>query len=805
MKLKQRICSSALAFFTFFHLFGNAQTLDEKFEPGRGFIGVEKVYLQFDKPYYAIGDTIYFKAYITFGAENKLSALSGILHAELVSQDNKVFKALNLMITAGTAHGDFTLSDGLKKGNYYVRAYTNWMRNEGNNALFERMISIGDGGLKSTFEDGNLLKIKNKVSTQMNTKIDVQFFPEGGQLVTGNYSKMAFKILGQDGLGKKAEGVVTDENGVEVLKFHTGHAGMGSFNLVPKKGKTYKAIINFSDGSTKTIALPKANDQGYTFSLNNNDADTIRIRIAGGCNSPVQELKLIAQACGKIYYAVENISDNKYFSIAIPKSKFPSGIIEFTLQSPTGEPLIERLAFIEHPVSLKLNLNAQKQKYAIREKVKFTLDAKNNNKPSVGSYSVAVIDEDKVTTDTLNESTIMTSLLLTADLKGYIEQPGYYFSHQTEETRTDLDNLLLTQGYRYFTWKQIADTTVPKYQPEKAINISGTVKRGNKPIAGAEVKLFSNAGGMFMLDTITDMKGRFEFAGLIFPDSTKFVIQSKVKKAQDNVTLQLDTPALVYMPIMPVPEEIKSSNEANLAVYVLKARQFYGEQKKYGINQRPQMLNEIKIEARKETSVIPHSQNLNGAGAADHILTSKDIERFICGRLSDCLQGVFGLHFVNGSPTGGALIIDGTFVDLDTFATLQADDIEGIEILRPGSHYAAIYGSRMANGGIIVTTKRAKKQNQYYRYAPGVITYMPKGFYKAREFYSPQYDNPHTNQKMADLRSTIYWNPNIITDKDGKASFSYFNADGKGTYRVVIEGIDADGNLGRQVLRYKVE
>ena len=76
---------------------------------------------------------------------------------------------------------------------------------------------------------------------------------------------------------------------------------------------------------------------------------------------------------------------------------------------------------------------------------------------------------------------------------------------------------------------------------------------------------------------------------------------------------------------------------------------------------------------------------------------------------------------------------------------------------------------------------------------------------QAREFYSPQYDNPHTNQKMADLRSTIYWNPNIITDKDGKASFSYFNADGKGTYRVVIEGIDADGNLGRQVFRYKVE
>jgi len=149
-------------------------------------------------------------------------------------------------------------------------------------------------------------------------------------------------------------------------------------------------------------------------------------------------------------------------------------------------------------------------------------------------------------------------------------------------------------------------------------------------------------------------------------------------------------------------------------------------------------------------------------------------------------------------------MVDGDYVDGDVIAHISPDEVEGIEVIL-SLHYATIYGSRMANGGIIITTKRGKRINNYYRYAPGVITYMPKGFYKAREFYSPQYDNPHTNQKMADLRSTIYWNPNIITDKDGKASFSYFNADGKGTYRVVIEGIDADGNVGRQVLRYKVE
>jgi uncharacterized protein YfaS (alpha-2-macroglobulin family) len=88
---------------------------------------------------------------------------------------------------------------------------------------------------------------------------------------------------------------------------------------------------------------------------------------------------------------------------------------------------------------------------------------------------------------------------------------------------------------------------------------------------------------------------------------------------------------------------------------------------------------------------------------------------------------------------------------------------------------------------------------------PNIVAFAPKGYYKAREFYSPRYDDPKTNNPMADLRSTIYWNPNVATDKDGKASFEYFNADNKGSYRVVIEGIDGNGNLGRQVYRYRVE
>ncbi|MES2109221.1 MAG: DUF1416 domain-containing protein [Bacteroidota bacterium] len=765
----------------------------------------EKAYLQFDKPYYAIGDTIYFKAYLTLGAENKLSALSGILYAELINPENKIARSLKLQITAGTASGDFILADSLKSGNYRVRAYTNWMRNEDDDALFEKIIPVGGIDSKRIPESGESVKAKNKTITKQINKIDIQFLPEGGSLVMGNYSKIAFKAVGADGLGKDVKGTVTDDAGEEVTGFESSHAGMGSFALVPKAGKTYKANITFADGTTKILDLPKAEVAGYTFSLNNTNQDTLRIRIAGGANSPMPKLRLAAQACGKVYYAIENNSDNKYFSVTIPKNKFPMGIIQFTLLSPAGEPLNERLAFIENHNETTLGIKPDKQNYSSRQKVKIQLNAKNGAKPSTGSYSVAVTDEDKVPVDSVNETTILTSLLLTSDLKGNVEQPNYYFNHPTEKTRADLDNLLLTQGYRHFSWKQLADTTQPKFQPEKSIVISGTVKRNNKPVPGAEVKLFSKAGGMFMLDTVTDVNGKFAFKDLVFADSTKFVVQSKVKKGQDDVTLELDTTRAPQLKVTQVTSNDEATQAAELTTYLASEKQFYEQQKKYGINQHSILLKEVKVEAKKDPPIIPHSQNLNGPGNADYVLTTKDIEKMICGRLADCLQGVFGLRFKNGLPAIGALIVDGNFVDMDVFNDLHQDDIEGIEYITDHSHYRSIYGSRMADGGLIITTKHATKLKEYYRYAPGVITYMPKGFYKAREFYSPQYDNPHTNQKMADLRSTIYWNPNIITDKDGKASFSYFNADGKGTYRIVIEGIDADGNLGRQVLRYKVE
>ncbi|MGZ3872578.1 MAG: carboxypeptidase regulatory-like domain-containing protein [Mucilaginibacter sp.] len=775
---------------------------------------METAYLQLDKPYYAAGDTLYFKACVVQGAQHEPTSLSGILNVDLIGE-NKISSSLKLQLTDGLAWGDIALPDTLKSGSYRLRAYTNWMRNSGDDSFFEQTIPVGATTVKRIAESSEAGKAGPSGKATGNMP-DVQFLPEGGSLVAGNYSRIAFKAIGPDGAGISIKGAITDDAGAEVCTFASAHLGMGAFNIVPQAGKTYKAHITYADGTANTIGLPQATPAGYTITVNNASADTIRLRITAGSGSPLDKVSLIAQSGGAVYYAAESQqAGSKFFSAVIPKSKFPTGIVQFTLFSPAGEPLNERLVFINNHDQLKLNMATEKKVYTSREKVKINLAVTDkDNSPVPGSFSVAVTDQTILQPDTVNENNILSTLLLTSGLKGTVEQPGYYFANASDTTQANLDLLMLTQGYRRFAWKQVLKDDIPpiNYQPERTLQISGTVKRKGKPEANAKVTLFTTTGGAFLRDTLTDVNGKFAFRNLAFSDRTKFVVQSKIARGQDDLELELDTATAPGIRVDGRPVRgSKTEAHAAMSAYLLNQKQFYQEQKKYGINKTSIELNEVVVKEKKEPPV-PHSENLNGPGGANQTVTAKELEKMPCVRIVDCLQGVLtGVSFRGGIPLNirqnnakMAIVLDGEFVDPEMLNILHSGDLEGIEVV-VGVQYAAIYGSRMANGALIVTTKRGRKVNNYYRYAPGVVTYMPKGFYKAREFYSPQYDNPKTNQKIPDLRSTIFWKPDIITDADGKASFSFFNADGKGTYRVVVEGIDADGNFGRQVYRYKVE
>jgi len=783
---------------------------------------VEKVYLQVDKNYYAAGDDIWFKAYLTMGSRHELSEISSVLNVELINNDKGLIEqSVKLPVVSGLTWGDFKLPDTLKEGLYTIRAYTKWMRNAGTEYFFDKTINVGNAIMQNvlTKKESKLIKQKQHSATQKiaSDKTDIQFFPESGSLVYGLASRVAFKAIGSDGLGKDIKGVVVDDQNHEIIQFSSRHLGMGVFNLLPVNGKTYKAIITLPDGSVNTIKLPLPSVSGYVLHIKDADSLTIEVKIEASRDliQTNQGINLIAQSGNQVYYAAKSNSMSSSFFAIIPKNKFPSGIVQFTLFSSNGEPLNERLVFIKNNDQLKLSIAAGGN-FSPRGKTRINFSAKNQQgQPVFGNFSVAVVDETKAPVNEAAESGIFSSLLLTSDIKGYIEQPGYYFAAANDHTNADLDILMLTQGYHRFEWKQILTSAAPPivYQPEASLEITGYLKTlSGKPVPNGKISLLSANQSFFLRDTVSNSSGYFAFKNLQFKNSTRFVIQSKTKKDSKNLSVQLDTlsPPVMRAQYSSVPT--LNPNDS-LSAYLASSKKIYDEQRKDRLGNYPKILNEVTITALKP--VLTNSSNFNGAGNADQVVLFKNI-KLNCGSIAECLigklTGVFFKYdyanqyyypctYVEGKTVVMNIMVDGMIMNPETFSTLPPAIVESVDVLKSGG-FTSIYGENGYTGLLLINTKKGGSAN--YTTA-NIVTYIPKGYYKAREFYAPRYDDPKTNTKMADLRSTIYWNPNVATDAKGAALFEYFNADGPGTYCLIAEGIDKDGNIGRQVYRYTVK
>jgi len=650
-------------------------------------------------------------------------------------------------------------------------------------------------------------------------KIDVQFFPEGGYLVNNLPCKVAFKAVGNDGLGKAINGIVVDNSNHEVSKIATLHLGMGTFILVPEAGKTYQVRIAFEDGSQNTVALPKALDQGYVMIVNGNipdDPDHVAVRIMASQALVGNEINLFAQSGGSVCFAAKNKMENGSLSLKIPKDRFPSGVAQFTLLNAAGNAINERVIFINRPDGLNLAVTSNLQTYAPRAKVSLQVAAHaDGDKPVMSSLSAAVIDESQVPVNESDEVTILSSMLLSSDIKGYIEKPNYYFTGSSQQVKDELDVLMLTQGYRRFEWKQVMNDKFDPvvYQPELSLQISGTVKTyKEKPVANSKVLLFNMGGGAFSLDTVTDAKGHFVFNNLVFRDSAKFLVQARTEKDKRNVDITPDDTNDQIVTYNKNTPDIEVNVNNSIKSYLVNNNKLYEQEVKYGLSKHSIMLKEVVIKDKK--ILVPHSSNLRGAGNADFIMTSAELDKMNDPSLAFILQSrLMGVEFYKGVPyplrrmsltlsRPVAIFVDGMPADSTYLNDAIPSQISSIEYLRASS--AGVYGA-IGGGGVIVVNTKNGSEYMGPVVKPGIITYSPKGYYLARTFYSPQYDDPKTNATLADLRSTIYWNPNVITDKDGKAAIEFLNAGTKGTYRIVVEGIDNDGHIGRHVYRYKVE
>ncbi|MBC7399980.1 MAG: TonB-dependent receptor [Mucilaginibacter sp.] len=789
----------------------------------------EKVHLHLDRSWYSPGDTIWFKAYAVAGGEHTSSEISKVLYAELIDDKAIIIKRLNLQLNPGISWGEFVLPNTYKSSTYRIRAYTNWMRND-STSFFDQKISIGSMAPKALQPVGKANTLTSSKQSTTTQTPDIQFFPEGGYLVNGLRSKVAIKAVGPSGLGTAVQGVIIDGDNTEVASFTTQHAGMGVFALTPQAGKSYKAKITSNDGSTFTVAIPTAKDEGFVLTINSTSDDNIHLKISVNdvLYKKLQNTSfyLIGQSGGKVYYTTTAKLAGPVFTATIAKNRFPTGIAQFTLFSQTGEPLNERLVFLQNTDQLMLILNTTKQSYTAGEKIKIDLQAKKTDTAAVtGSFSVAVTDEDKVPVDEAFESSILTDLLLTSELKGYIENPNYYFTNKGETVSTDLDMLMLTQGYRRFEWKIILAGARPKitYRPETALSLSGTVTTpGNKAVPNGKIQL-SSPKDFFVSDTLTDANGNFTFNNVDLPDSTKIIINAKKLSGGKNVKIKMLENRFPDVAKNTDPDTYAIENVPELVKNVMQQIYVAGQKAiRLDSANKAIQLKEVKINGKRNEYFNPKfsdninaSSNLNGPGHADQVILG---EKFLAigGMLSDVLpnkipgltwRGKIPYNLRDVAKFGGArpmlVIVEGMIQDASVLESIAVDDVYSIEVLTSGG-YLSIYGSNIPNGALVITLLRGARKMDLSRITvDGLITYVFNGFYKSRTFYSPKYNSTNTYQLSAQ-RKTIYWNPNVVTDTKGKSSFEYFNGE-RGNYRVVIEGIDGDGKLGRTVYKYKVE
>jgi len=631
---------------------------------------------------------------------------------------------------------------------------------------------------------------------------DVSFFPEGGYLLGGAVCRVAFKSVNSAGRDENVIVNVVSEQGDTLAMASTLVRGMGYFSFYPEKGGKYYAVCKNKNGRIKKFELPSADVAVHGLKLDI-ISGKIRVSVLSASEAPKDSLFLLAHVRGAVVYA--NWWNYQKGIISFDKRVFPSGVVQFLLLDKDLNPISERLVFCNNNDQTKIFFSTDQKSYHPRQLISAHVGvADQNNKPLKGNFSVSVVDEKDVPADTCFN--ILSTLLLTSELKGYIDSPSFYFQNNNKLAEIGLDLLMMTHGWRRYNLPEIIKGNLeePKEKPEVSQTISGIVKEGlmmNKPADHSTVTMVAlNSKYMDMGET--DQNGRFSFNGLEFPDSTRFLVQALTSKGKDHLELTVDPES--YPPILdPVPLPAWSVKPITTPDFILKAEQKISvEGGLLSVN-----LGEIEVTASKQQEKESSYNFMN-----TEVYSDKDIASYNSFDFQSLLERLRIVFTGDNSPT---FRNEPVFFAVDGFERsyselkidLQPDQIEKIEFAKDESA-ASYFGGGMGNYGstVIITTKKGIYASAKPQFNMKMIS--PLGFQKPVEFYSPRYHTPEEKESSKpDLRTTVFWDPDIQLDQKGEASFSFYSADAAAatTYAVVIEGISEDGKIIYHVHRIRIK
>ncbi|TKC12331.1 hypothetical protein FA048_01550 [Pedobacter polaris] len=874
----------------------------------------EKLYLSFDKPYYSVGDTLWFKSFLLNG-DNTASTRTDKIYVELFNDSLKFIENRVIALNNGLGYGDFALTNKLKEGTYVIRAYSNWQQNFGNDYFFQKSFNIGNAGDKTwllnsyqqlntttanrtldlkvritslkneaiglkdvevSLMNGNKRLAKAELQTKLdgtfdtqiplsnniitgNTSIiivdkkdksrktvlpvllqkqdqlDLQFMPEGGYMVNDIFGKVAFKAIGNDGLGKDISGKIINSKNETIAELTSVHKGMGSFYLLPTKGESYTAIYNLNGKEQKQI-LPIAKEEGTTLRIDQlSKKDSLYLYVKASEGKRLEGYQLMAQSAGEILININLNLKNGFSTLKLPKQDFPDGIIHFTLFSPEALPVNERQVFINQNQIINVKISTSKSNYKPRDSVDLEITAtKEDGSPLSGSFSVAITDNGQIK-QVENDDNIISHFLLQSDVKGNIESPAWYFQNQAPSTLLALDHLLLAQGWIGHNWDiMLQKAPEIKFKAEKDNTIEGKLTGlFNKPTANVNLTLLSLGKNIFVTDTISNADGKFTFKNLPLLDSAAYTIKIKNAKGKtSNATINVDE--FIHAPDLTSADLIKpwyvNSDSTQLNYYKTSQEKINEAQKKEMIRTGTLLdAVEIKGQARLKNFIVKTAWDARTFKE----IKKEDLEINPQKKLLDLLRekidgfgtssfwtnncsGRISRHDFINYVVGGSLIshvmidkinthiaasgiddqynasingISNTALSPDVyqtnnyiFNTLKASDIVDITVFKGCAYFFLDITTRAGRGPFTLPNR-------------GVYVYRPLPLYMAKDFYSPKYATNKGNS-TPDLRSTIFWDANVATDSNGKAKISFYTADKPSTYTIKIQGTDLFGRLG---------
>jgi len=768
----------------------NVGTIKAGFDKYAQTIPREKIFAHTDRQFYLAGELIWFKVYTVDANTNVPVDMSKVAYVDVLNESNTPVLQGKLAIKYGAGSGSFYIPNTLPNGHYKLRAYTAWMKNFSAELYFEKQLTIV-----------NSLTSPDEPLKQPSVDYDVQFFPEGGALVSGVASTVGFKAVSTDGKGVDVNGAIVNQANDTVARFKSEKFGMGHFLFTPTADATYKAIVKIGR-NVITKPLPAVATKGYVMQVTD-AGDAFNVKITGDAAAdPAKALYLLVHqgALVNLAQALQGDATHTY-TFRIEKNKLGGGVNHISLFDADQHPINERLIF-KRPSVLNIQATAQQQ-YGTRKKVSIGISsATAGQQPVSANLSFAVYRADDF--NGIPEADITSYFSLTSELKGHIESPAYYFNNVTPATDAALDNLLLSQGWSLFNWADVLTSEKPMFRFLPEYNghlINGQVNYINgNPARYAVVYLAPISKKVQLYGANSGNSGRLMFNANNMYGANEVVLQTNPK---------LDTNTYRITITSPFSEEFSASklppfylNKSTTALLQnnsvgMQVQNLYKPERMYQFNpadsttfyndyyQRFKLDNYVRYITVEEV-FREYVKNANVAKQGKHFHIK--------------MLDPNATHINNDGDGDPLMLLDGVPVfDLDKLFTVDPLKIERLDVVNQKYYWGPI----KANGMVALSSYKTDFGGM--KLDPKAIVLDYEGLQLQRQFYSPVYDSDtQVRSRIPDFRNLLYWAPDVNTGTDGKAQVSFYTSDKPGKYIGVLQGLTYIGQAGSSVFTFDV-